>query len=592
MRKEQSNKLLSASAMLLRIPRSSLLILLILAAGVAEAFGLSILIPLVTTLTDDSLDNLPRVYSYLPKIFHGTTGYLPLLLITLLAMLFAYFLLYTSERFSALSKAELLMSLRDNLSAAVFRSEWETHNTISTGDYVNHVMTEADRCVEAHYAVIQMFSLVIQVSVYAGLALILSWQMVIFSSAVVLSVGLLGKRLIRKTRIYGESLTALNDKLSSRSVDYMKAAKSIKSVAKEETFIGRLAELSFESARTMRLIVNNQARMRWETQSLVSIAIVVIMFFAVKVLMLELSIILLLLYSILRIIPKFLTFQNQYHIYTAFHPAANKILKKIEYFEQNRERRKIEDIKIKTISKSVIFDRVSYRYPDSEIDVIRDVSLTINAGEMVALVGPSGGGKSTILDLLVALISPTRGQIIIDDIDSVSIDVKSYRNRLGFVTQDPVLFSGSIRDNVGYFGDVDEDVLWWALDLAQLGDFVRGLPKGLDFDLGESGDKVSGGQRQRLSIARALINRPTLLVLDEATSALDSKAESRFQLALEEISKYTTIVVVAHRLSTVRRADRIYLIDRGTVVEEGSFDALSGAEGAFSSMLKAQEIRD
>ena len=211
---------------------------------------------------------------------------------------------------------------------------------------------------------------------------------------------------------------------------------------------------------------------------------------------------------------------------------------------------------------------------------------------MTALVGESGSGKSTVTDLVLGLQIPEQGQMLIDGVPLSEWKQNSFRERIGYVPQDPQLFHSSIRENLLWsFDGASENDLWNALKLANAEVFVKDLPQGIDTVVGDRGIRLSGGQRQRIALARALLRKPELLILDEATSALDSESESLIQQSIEKVAHNTTILVVAHRLSTIAKANQVYVLHHGQINEEGSFTALSVKSGGrLNAMLEAQSF--
>lgn len=235
------------------------------------------------------------------------------------------------------------------------------------------------------------------------------------------------------------------------------------------------------------------------------------------------------------------------------------------------------------------FQDVHFRYHDGESDTLNGLNLEVHRGETIALVGESGAGKSTILNLVNGFYLADRGKVLLDGHDLSQIDLRSYRRYLAVVPQTSILFSGTIRENIIYgCENVTQEKLDQVIDAANLRGLVDSLPRGLDTMVGEHGGKLSGGQRQRISIARALIRDPRIILLDEATSALDSISEKLIQEAVNNLTRNRTTFIVAHRLSTIRDADRIAVINAGQCVEYGTYDDLMARKGIFYNMKQIQ----
>ncbi len=234
------------------------------------------------------------------------------------------------------------------------------------------------------------------------------------------------------------------------------------------------------------------------------------------------------------------------------------------------------------------FDKLVFSYPESERQAISGLSLRIEPGQTVALVGPSGGGKSTLSMLLPRFYSPQAGRILIDGVDIESITLTSLRANIALVSQEVMLFNDTVRANLAYgsVGDVSEEQIISAAEAANAWEFIRDLPDGLDTVIGDNGSRLSGGQKQRLAIARAILKDAPILILDEATSALDNESERKVQAALEVLMRGKTTLVIAHRLSTIEKADRIYVIKDGKVAESGTHHELLKLEGAYSGLTK------
>jgi ATP-binding cassette subfamily B protein len=231
---------------------------------------------------------------------------------------------------------------------------------------------------------------------------------------------------------------------------------------------------------------------------------------------------------------------------------------------------------------------ISFSYRSGE-PVLENFSLSVGAGETVALVGQTGSGKSTIIKLLLRFYSPNSGEILIDGQRIEDVSLADLRRRIGFVSQEVFLFQGSVRENIAYgTPDAGEHAIREAAQAAEAIGFIRELPNGFDTLVGESGLKLSGGQRQRISIARALLKNPPVLILDEATSSIDNETEAAIQKSLHRIARSRTMLVIAHRLSTIVHADRIVVLERGKILEHGTHAELIERAGAYASLWKVQ----
>ena len=248
---------------------------------------------------------------------------------------------------------------------------------------------------------------------------------------------------------------------------------------------------------------------------------------------------------------------------------------------------------MKEVVGIVDFKDVTFTYPGSKTPAITNLTLRVKPGEMIALVGPSGSGKSTLINLAIGFLRPQSGLISFDGNDLSKYDLRAARKFISVVPQESVLFDGSVRENITYgLGDLPDKTVIDALTAANAIDFVEALPEGVDTIVGERGARISGGQKQRLAIARALIRNPRILVLDEATSALDSESERSIQKALESLMANRTTFVVAHRLSTVQKADTILVLQEGNLVEQGTHLQLSKGGGLYQRLFEAQTFID
>lgn len=254
--------------------------------------------------------------------------------------------------------------------------------------------------------------------------------------------------------------------------------------------------------------------------------------------------------------------------------------------EMNQGRLELDSVK-----GQIDFDHVEFAYEAEKGAAVEDFTLSVAPGECIALVGPSGAGKSTMMQLLIGFRRPQSGRILLDGVDMQEIDMRTARRSISVVPQETVLFSGTIRENIAYgLSDISDDLLRDVLAAANLTELIDDLPDGVETRIGEDGAMLSGGQRQRIAIARALIRNPRILVLDEATSSLDVVSERKIQESIERAIRDRTTFIVAHRLSTIRRADRIVVMQRGRIADVGTYQELMERPGLFREMLALQDV--
>jgi len=244
---------------------------------------------------------------------------------------------------------------------------------------------------------------------------------------------------------------------------------------------------------------------------------------------------------------------------------------------------------VTSLKGDISFNDVTFGYEKTQEPVLEEMSFDIKAGETVAFVGPSGAGKTTISSLIPRFYEVDEGSITIDGIDLRDMTMKSLRQHIGIVQQDVFLFTGTLRENIAYGKlDATDEEIEQAAKLAHMEEFIAELPDGYDTEVGERGLKLSGGQKQRIAIARMFLKNPSILILDEATSALDTETEAIIQTALTELAKNRTTLVIAHRLATIRNADRIMVVTKNGIEEEGSHDELLKQDGLFANFYNIQ----
>ena len=481
--------------------------------------------------------------------------------------------------------------LRSRLYGTIANTNWLTFSKIRSSDFTHVLTTELDRVGGATHYILGFTANIILVTVYVALALRLSVTMtaMVFIAGIVLLLVL--RRKTRTARVTGEDITFATNSLYSAAIEHLAGMKTTKSYGAEERNVHLFSGLADRVAQMQLKSLQNYAETGfWFTVgSMVILSSIVYVSFTI--LQLPTAAFLLLLFLFNRMIPLFNAIQQNFQQYLNALPAFERVIDietRCEAAAESKQGREVEF----GLQDGIRFEGVSFTYGSEEkTSAIRDLALTIEGGQTTAIVGPSGAGKSTVADLVLGLISPDEGRIVVDGKQLVPELLKSWRSRIGYVAQDTFMFNDTVRANLLWARpDATEAEIVRALKLAA-GEFVFGLPNGLETVLGDRGVRLSGGEKQRLALAQALLRKPSLLILDEATSALDSENERRIQEAIERLHGHMTILVITHRLSTIRGADVIYVLEEGCLVESGSWSALIGKTGGrFNALAKAQGI--
>lgn len=481
--------------------------------------------------------------------------------------------------------------LRRRLYGAIVHTDWLTFSRRRSSDFTHALTTELDRVGAATALLLQLATNSVLLSAYALLALRLSALMTGMVFVAGLTLLLLLRRRTRQARWTGEDVSLATNGLYAATIEHLGSMKTMKSYGAEErnadifsAFANTVAEMGAKANR------NYAETLFWFTVGS-AVILSIILYVAFEIWAMPAAGLLLLLFLFNRMIPLFSSAQQSYQQFLNALPAFSGAMSLQAECEAAAEARQGSSEAVELEDK-VRFEEVSFAYDgDDTRAAIRDLNMTIRAGETTAIVGPSGAGKSTIADLVIGLLTPTRGRLLVDGKFLGPTLIQSWRGRIGYVAQDTFLFNDTVRANLLWASpDATDGEIVEALKLVA-GEFVFELPEGLETVLGDRGVRLSGGERQRLALARALLREPSLLILDEATSALDSENEQRIRGAIEGLHGSTTILVITHRLSTIRGADVIYVLEGGRLVESGGWEGLVDKEGGrFAALARGQGL--
>lgn len=571
-----------------RLPNTWIALFVIVLAGLTEGLGLALFVPLVEIMTGGDIAGLPRPFSDINTALE-TVG-IPVSLLSLLVIAAAIILgslglAYYQRHLVIVSRQAYTMRLRNRLVRAHFGADWGFLALRSHGEFVNQLNTESSRAGICLMDEVFGVAKAIQILILLALSSVLSWELtaitLVYGGVVVLAVW----PLQRKAKILGEETSQANKALNFHAVDFLRGLKLIKITAAESQVAAQMSDQIRSLYGVLKKSELNVAQNYFIVQALPVVLLALLIGVSYEILNLGASFTLVFLLVLSRIAPFMGHFQQNYQAYSLRSPSfriVDAIIKESEHATED-ERRTGEEVDLDR--GGIRFEAVGFRFDGEKSAVLNGLDLEVGPREMVALVGESGSGKSTIIDLIAGLRFPTAGRITAGGIDLRNANIHAWRKQIGYVPQEITIFNDTVRNNLLFAKPTaTDDEIRNCLRLAYLEEVVDALPHGLNTMLGEGGARLSGGQKQRLALARALIGSPAILLLDEATSALDTESERIVQKAIESLASRLAIIVVAHRLSTVRHADKVVVLSEGRIIETGSFDALLKTNGSLARL--------
>ena len=572
--------------------------------GLLDAFRLLLIGPILDQVLNPSsqtraLPLLPMpvfghhldLRSFVPQNLHNVWSVVAFALIfsTILKGLFDYAGTYLANY----AGFGMVTDLRNELHRATLRRSVGFFQQYSTGTLLSAIVNDVERVQFAMSSVLaeflqQFFTFIFIAFAVIGLGRHLTWVLVIFVPFIVASASRVGKRVRKTTRKGQDKLAEINN-LLHETITGIRIVKAFCMEAWEMRRFREAAKRLFKAnLRSAAAFALNSPMM--DAFGAVAIALLILLgrdsikhgylsegFFIAFIIAV---------FKMYEPVRKFGQFNNNFQQALG---ASEQIFNFLDAQDEVRE--KPDAVKLAPFHRGIQFDHVYFGYgqADDEREVLRDINLEVAPGEVVAIVGSSGSGKTTLVHLLPRFFDVTRGRLLIDGQDVRDLRISSLRSQIAIVTQDTILFNDTVRNNIAYgHPEISVQAVEEAARAALAHDFIMALPNGYDSIVGERGLRLSGGERQRLSIARAILKDAPILILDEATSALDTESESLVQSALQNLMQGRTVFVIAHRLSTVRRADRILVLENGVITDEGSHEGLLAHTGTYRRLYDLQ----
>ncbi|AFZ55883.1 ABC transporter ATP-binding protein [Anabaena cylindrica FACHB-243] len=488
------------------------------------------------------------------------------------------------------SEINLVDNLRKRIFEQLAAQSLSYFGKKSSGELINTLTNEMERIRQIFGGMAFLVARGLTLIVYSISLFVLSWQLSIVSVLLfsLLAVGL--STLNKQIRERSFAITKANDNFTSRSLEFIEGIRTVHAFSTQEFEQQRYYQASKKIVNTWKSVYWISLLVKPLAESLSTMILISMIIVALVTGLMEVSSLLTFFFVLFRLVPMTQDLNGVIAFLSTQAGAVENIkdLLKTEdknYFQNGH-------IQFHKLQRAIEIIAVNFGYEPNK-RVLKDITLTIEKGQMIALVGASGGGKSTLADLIARFYDPIEGKIFIDGINLREFEIDSLRRKMAIVSQKTFIFNASIRNNIAYGAlAVTETEIIEAARLANALEFIEKLPQGLDTVIGADGIQLSGGQQQRIAIARALIRNPEILILDEPTSALDSITEQVIQELLEKFTVGRTVIVIAHRLSTIAKADKVVVIEQGQIVEQGAYQELRQQRGKFWQYYQIQnEVR-
>ena len=560
--------------------------------AISDGIGISLLMPLLDSFnigkeTTDS-NFLFKLTDFL-GVTNSLKGILGLIFIIFFSKAILKFI--TGVYKSQLNKG-LFRELKSNFYKSLIDVDYEYFVKKNAGYFMTVMEHHIGRLIKAYHVFIELTSTVLMTVSYLVFASLISWQIALFASVFGCTIFLMLIFLNRYVKKLSKLTSLEQTKMGQVAIQAIYSFKYIVSTGTHKIISNQYSK-SIEVLTALGFKNNIAQAFTDSTKEFLAICLLITLIVVeVVVLGYPISSVFVVLLLFYRSVNYMMSIQSQFQLLVQNHGFVEMVDEEIKNLEENKF---LEGDKILAIGEnvSIEFKKTSFKYREEKSNVLENLSFTVNPNSSVAFVGHSGAGKTTLVDLVIGLLKPQSGQILINDHDLNELELISWRKHVGYVSQDLTIFDATVVDNITMFEESpDFNLIEEVTRMAFAEDFINRLKEGYQTRIGDKGVKLSGGQKQRLFIARELYKKPKVLLLDEATSALDSESERFVQKSIENLMGEITLIIVAHRLATIKKVDKIIVLEEGKVLEEGNFDELTKGNrlNKFSKMVELQSL--
>lgn len=573
--------------------RAVALVLVMLVNGLMEGLAILLLFPLLSMVgvgvgLGASSNSVAQVAGHIFSILGIGPSLMGVLGLVIGAFVLQNSVFLLQSWLAARQQNDYVAHWRQKLAAAYLHADWPFFLNQRGGHLINSMTNECFRAGGAFYLVVQLASAILVASVYMGIALITAWQATLMIFAAGGLVFVLTHPIIRHSHRTAQRIGDQTAELTHVTSEVFGLVKLVKATAIEPRMIRRIGDLAHDLSRGYFWLSFHPNLLRAIFETVIISALAVMLVICTQVLDMDTATVFLVLAVFVRLYPRVSSLQQNIQLLQSHLPSVDLVRGLHDQAAARAEHRRDDGTaSAPTLPPTIELDGLQVDYGD--YSALSDVRFTIPSGWTVALVGPSGAGKSTLVDTLLRLTPPTAGRILVDGRPIQDYALGEWRRCVGYLPQETFLFDASIRDNIAWeIPNASRDAVEEAARQAQAHDFIMALPQGYDTPVGERGVRLSGGQRQRLGLARVLLKNARILILDEATSALDADAESAVVKVISSLRGQMSIIIITHRLSTARDADQLFVLERGRLVESGTWSSLTQQDGVFNRLWRSQ----
>lgn len=562
---------------------------------IMDSLGLTLFIPLLQVADSSGSSTAVEDKSKIDAIVNSIFNFLgvdvtisSMLVVIVLLFTIKGFFYYFSSKYNAVAQQSVMLKMRTKLASSIKSLSYKEFVMTDIGRLQNTVLAEVWQVINASIQYLETIKNVLFVVIYLGFAFFMDWR---FSLLVILGglfTNWVYKFFYTKTQQLSRDITKNNHRYGAIVIEVINHYKYFKATGRSNTFFGRLQYELETLVKSNMAVAKLNAKLSAIREPMTIVVICAVIYLHVNVFKSPLSEVIIILLFFYRVMQKIVDIQTNWNNYLSQIGAVENVIDYQKYLDKNKDSFYIGSKECQHI-RSITLQKLSVKYGD--VQVLNNVDLNIGKNQSVAFVGESGSGKTTLVNVLTALLPYETGAFFINDEDIRNFDVESYKSRIGYISQEPTVFNASIYDNITFWSDRSEDNykrFMRVIEMCSLTRFIEELEYGEDTLLGNNGLNISGGQKQRISIARELFRDVDILIMDEATSALDSETENDIRESLDLLQGKITIIAIAHRLSTVKNVDCLYLLDKGQIVASGDFEELKDRSTYFKRLTELQ----